>query len=634
MAYADRLTSVPRSFSGRTGVLLLLAQGLAAKALMFNRVAVNGDTGLYIYDSMQILWGHQMFVDFPGRSPVVQYVLAAVLAVTQALPFHVGRLEATRSMMICIGLLAGVAVYLLTRELAGDRAGLVAMALYVLTPFDLTWGIWMKTEIFAALLGTLSMYLAVKALDQERPPAYLPVGVGVLFALTLLARRVAIVFILALVLYTFWYRHRRESFPVRSTLRLGLITAAAGLGTIVAALFIMAGGEPVLTWKFFDMYFIDLFRSGGFGAHGYLPLFGDSYVHQQYANARPDTFFQTICQKCGQRTILVFTTTIMASLITIIPLLLWLRAYFRKSPIVWFRWFLPAMLFTQAAFGIVYIIATGGFVLSTKLVALVVFAAAVLYIWNVDTPEWADLAKPRTGLIMLVLVLLAASYLYRDRILYPTYWQDFYPYVAVLGGIALTETWAILGPVDRPSLNARRVRKLGAIIIILAFYASALGAYPYIGDHPGSYTNWYTTNRVEAYGWDINQQLAPGDRVFAANPLIVVDSHHRLVDDLSRKYYLFEGWPSTHVAHRLGGRLTADIQSDDVPMAFMTPELRTVLAANATLNATFHREFCYVHDPLYESGDSKKLYVKRDDPSMPACGADVVRREEVLKQLS
>ena len=140
-------------------------------------------------------------------------------------------------------------------------------------------------------------------------------------------------------------------------------------------------------------------------------------------------------------------------------------------------------------------------------------------------------------------------------------------------------------------------------------------------------------DRVEAYGWDVNKRLEDDELVFAANPLFVVESDHRLVGHLSRRYYLFEGWPSTQVTHRLAADIEHTLRSDRVPMAMMSSELQTVLAANESLNATFYEEFCYVHDPLYESSEHKALWVKKDHPRMPDCGTTINRSDYVMEQL-
>lgn len=630
MAYFERAATIPNTFSGRTGIMLLFAQGVLARGYVWNKVAVNGDTGLYIYDALQILWGQQMFVDFPGRSPVVQYILAGWL---WFFPGH--RLAATRGLMVIVGLLAGLAVYWLAYEIAGDKAGLAAMGLYLLTPFSLTWGVWMKTELFSALFGTAALALAVRYLDWDNPPMWASAVVGVLFGLTLLSRRVGFILVAALVLYTFWFRHVKGHHTLRSTLAGGLVAAIAGLGTLFGILFVMAGSVG-LTWEFFDMYFLDLFRSGGFGAHGYLPLFGENYVNHKYANTGPNTLFQSICQKCGQRTIVVFIQTILATFVVLIPLLLWLKAYFNdRNPIEWLRWFLPAMLITQAVFGFVILIPSlVNWVEPEKGLALAVFAVAVALIWSVETPRWGDMTSPKVGIVFVVPAMLAIAYLYRDRVLYTTYWQDFYPTVSVLGGISLAAAWRVMGPMERPSISARRVRKVGAVVLVLAFYVSALGAYPFIGANPGpQFSNWYTVDRVEAYGWDVDRQLEDDELVFAANPLFVIESQHRLVGDLSRRYYLFEGWPETQVTKDLAADMDETLRSDRVPMAMMSSELQTVLAANETLNRTFHQEFCHVHDPLYETTEFKSLWVKRDHPRMPECGSEVERSDFVMDQL-
>jgi len=610
-------------FTGKNAILLILAQALILRILVFNGVAVNGDTGLYLYDALQLTWGHQPFVDFPARSPAYQYPLAAVLAL---FPDH--RLIAARGFMAVISLLVALAVYALAREITGDeRVALAAMALYALTPFTLTWGLWVKTETVSALFIAAAFVVTLRVIDRDTPPAWAAIAVGTLFSLALLTRRVAFVHLAAISLFVLWYRHRHHTRSLASTMRLGAITATAGLTGLFLVLAGTAHADPTLTWTFFDMYFIDLFRSGGFGAHGYLPLFGENYVQHQYANVGPNSLFQSVCQKCGARTVVIFIQTMKVTLVALVPLLVWLQALVDRAPLQFIRDFLPVLLIVEAGLGVFYT--------PSAWPPLAVFAVAVLFIWHVDHPSWRDLWSPKAMLPFLALILLTAGYLYRDRIIYTTYFQDFYPFIAVLGGIALVAMRDRIGPIARPGVSARRVRKVGAIILVLALYPSSVAAYPYIGpDGSGGNANWYTVNGVEAYGWDMEQRLKDDELVFAANPLYVVETRHRLVQDMSRRYYLFEGWPNTTVADDLGYAVPRDLRSDRVPVAVMTSELRTVINAHPAIEDAFYDEFCEVDDPLYNTTEFRGLWVKRDDPDTPACGTTVERDPFVMEQVS
>lgn len=664
MAAETRFSAIPQQLTSRKGVLLLLAQGLLIRAIFANGIAVNGDTGLYLYDAQQLRWGRTMFAEFPSRSPLVEYLLAATLHVTD---FLAGSpIVFARGLIIAISVLVGAAVYLFATEVTDDkRVGIIALGFWMLTPFTVAWGVWVKTEQFAALFALVGLTLAVRELKREaKPRLRIAAVLGLIFAAGLLSRRVLIVHIGVLGLWILAYRNGaairdtataytrafRAAVTGRDlpsvpepiardlgyTVLIGVVMLASMTAALMAAFMVIARGDAQLAARMADSYFLDLVRSDGFGSHGYLPLrdVAGGYMNHQYAQSG-GPWWTAFCQKCGGRTLLVFQHTIMITLPVLLVLLVWVRAFTDVGKWWYVRAAYPIILVTLAVFAAIRAYNPAA---PLNLLPFAVIAAMVIVVWRLPVPSLNDLYSPRVGLVMAVPVMLAVSYLYRDRILYPTYFQDFYPFIAVLAAIAAVGVWDTAGETLGSPLAARHwVMKAAAIVFVIALYTSATWAYPYVGDeHRDTQTDWFTMNRVQAFGDDVDRRLEGDETVFTGNPLYVIESEHRQAADLSRKYYLFEGWPTTPVTHREATELKGIMRSGSAPMAVVNDETRTVLAANASVNQTFDQHYCGVDDPLYEVMENTTLYVHRDHADtgeLPACGEAVERKPALMRQL-
>jgi len=244
-------------------VLAIALAGLFAKLAIARDVAVNGDTGLYIYDAQQILAGRAIMVDFPSRSPLFEYVLAGTIAAVDLV--GLSPLLSVRALMVAISVTLGVAIYALAREVFEHRVGLAAAALFYVTPFSLVWGVWTKTEQAATLVAIVGFVLALRSIDRERVPLGIMAAVGVLFGTAFLVRRTAIVHAGAFGLFYLWYRHHRGDGPAHLLTRAATTAIAAVATTAVAylALALHAGGGLALAWDLAEVHAIALFDSSG-----------------------------------------------------------------------------------------------------------------------------------------------------------------------------------------------------------------------------------------------------------------------------------------------------------------------------------------------------------------------------------
>lgn len=563
----------------------LVLAGFAIRAWLFMDVGVNGDTGLYLYDAKQILWGHRIFIDFPSRSPVFEYALAGVLSLGYS-PILSGR-----AFMVAIGLALGVAIYALARQLHSHRAGLAAAALFYLTPFPAVWGLWVKTEQAAGLLLVAAFILALTVLDRDRLPAWAIGSIGVLFGLAFLVRRVAIVHIGAFAIFIAYYRlrHAREW---RSTLTAAAGVIGVALLTLLTVYAGLAGFDPGLTLSVADTHAVALFESGGQGSLGWIEV-----TEPRPATAEDRTnVIAELCQKCGSNTVTVFLVTLLLVLPVLLPLVAFLRSYFEPAGFIG-RVAPPAIFGVTGMVGLVNLIGTPYW---TRALAVVVILGAVALAWSVDAVPWSKLWRPQYGLLVVVLASLTAGYLYRDRILYVTYFQDFYPYLVTLAGITAVEFYDHSATLDRRGA----VRIATAALLVLSMAVGVANAYPYNPDMGEPDRAWLSIEMVQEHGDDIEARTEPGDRVLTAQPLYVIETDRRLVADLSRHFYLFRGWPGSSITNRVERDIVRQVRDDRTTHVILDSELQIVYNATDRIEPAVECRF--------ERAGGQQLYKRTD----------------------
>lgn len=579
----NALKTVARRPTTQLASVVVLA--LVSKLFLFRRVAVNGDTGLYLYDAHQLLWGRRIFVDFPSRSPVMEYLLAGAITVGDS------PIVAARTLMLLSSLALGVAIYVLARQLHSHRAGLVAAALYYFTPFTAVWSLWVKTEVVSALLLVVALSLALHVLDDQTNHWPVLVGIGVLFGIAFLVRRVAFIPMGAFALFSVWY-HYREGHALRQTALAAAAIGAAFAATLTVAYVALARGDPGLAVEIARVHAGALVESSGNGGLGWTALDDASPVQ---ADGRGG--LAVICQKCGKNTVRVFTRTILVTLPALLGLLVGLRSFLTSESQFLSRVFAGVMV-ALSLFAVVTLAESAP---ANRVVAALVIATAIVVVWLSAPVEW-ERGDSRWLLPVLVCVGLAAGYLYRDRILYVTYFQDLFPYVAVLSAIGIVEWW------DRNRPDAAHwydPALVVALLVVLSGGVAAANAYPYQPDTET--TDWMSVDDVQGYGEDINDLTDPGERVLTAQPLYVIESDRQLAGDLSRRYYAFRGWPESGVAAMTEERILDEIDTGDVPIAIYDPQLQEVFDASSRIEGGVTACYSYDHHAAIEATGGQLL---------------------------
>lgn len=568
--------------------------GLAARLAVFSSVAVNGDSGLYIYDAKQLLWGHWMFVEYPSRSPLFEYLLAAAIWLGDS------AITSVRAFMLLVGMLLGLAVYVFARQIHGHVTGLVAAAIFYLTPFSVVWGLWVKTEQAAGLLLVSAFIIALYRIDVDEIPFVWAAGIGVLFGAAFLVRRVAIVHIGAFALFVGWYRYRQHG-DVHGTIRSASIVVGSAAGTLTVAYLLLARGNAGVAMDIAYHHGAALILSSGQGSLGWVGLESASAV----TAASQDTLFHRFCQKCGANTIEVFIRTTLVVFPAFILSLPFLRSYTRQAGDFFSETALPTS-YGALSLLVIPLVALNG--MWVRALAAVTLFAAIIVVWRVDAIDWNDLWSPKLALPITVLLALTAGYLYRDRILYVTYFQDFYPYFAVVVAVTAVEFSRALKRTE-----GRRVLAVAAVVVVLlSTGVAAANAYPYQPGGTEEQENWHSFQDVQDYGADVDDRVEPGERVFVGQPLFVADSDRRIAADLSRKYYVYRGWPNSEKRADTDRELVKALESGDVAIAVVDKEAEAVLESPPVREA-FRENYCRVDTPgLYSELDAA-LYEYQPD---------------------
>lgn len=549
-------------------ILALVALATLSKLAIFKDVTINGDTGLYLTDAQQLNYGKQIFVDFPSRSPVMEYLLAIVIR------FGDSPIIAARSFMLLVSLAVGVAIYAVARELHSHRAGLVAAALWYFTPYTMVWSLWVKTEPVAALLVLVAVWLALRVCDDEDVSIAVMAAIGVLFGTAFLVRRVVIVHIGVFGLFWLWYRYRNGQ-DLRTSVTSLSTAAATTVGSLALAYLLLARFDLGLAAEMTRAHAIALVESSGQGSLGWIGL-------ENYDSAMTESrssLFAQVCQKCGPRTVEVWKQCAMVSLPLGLSLLAGLRSFIRVESRFFGDWILPAAIGAAGVFGVGNGLVLGAY---DRVFGALCMIGAVLLVWYADSPDWEQSFDARYVLPLAILPGLSAGYLYRDRIQYMSYFQDFAPWLAIVAALCIV---AVL------NVNRDRQTIIAAGLAILAI-SGLVGmgfAYPFKGSTDDN--DWMTIDHVQEYGDFMDEHLDTDERLVTAQPLYAIESDRRIVVDLSRRYYAYRQFPNSNKADATTATLVSAIHSGRAPLAINDTNMLEILNQSDAVEQAFDN--CY-----------------------------------------
>lgn len=239
---------------------LISLSALSARLLLARYMPLDFDESWYLANSSLVSDGLVPFKDFFGRSPLLLYLMGAVVQLFGSDIFF-GRLVSVVSTSLTAGLL-----FLISRRLFSKRVAITAGLLYALSPFTLRYGYLAVTEPLAQLLVVLSIYLILCAVEKKG--FFLYVLSGVVLSMAVLARRSSAIYAIGLPLLILLLKgFGEESKKIR-----GRALGAAMMRTIAfivgffaafifALLFLLTPGNRGMIVSMYDM--TELWRYAG-----------------------------------------------------------------------------------------------------------------------------------------------------------------------------------------------------------------------------------------------------------------------------------------------------------------------------------------------------------------------------------
>jgi glutaredoxin len=247
-----------------------------------------------------------------------------------------------------------------------------------------------------------------------------------------------------------------------------------------------------------------------------------------------------------------------------------------------------------------------------------IVGVAIVFLDRVPTPRFSALRSPPVILPVLLLFMLAVGYLVRDRLIFTTYFQDFYPYVCVLGGIAASSLLERLAESDRVRLGL-----VGLFVVLLACGFSLFVATPLAPvAEDGDYERLSTVRGVMGVGDDIEARTTPRQEILTGQPLYVVDSDRELALDLSRRvYYVTDNESGPTKRREMIARIESVLKNREVPYVVVdggtSHGLSTVLERSPRVVSALEAGYCPADDASLYDRYNATLYVRSS--SAPAC---------------
>jgi hypothetical protein len=288
--------------------------------------------------------------------------------------------------------------------------------------------------------------------------------------------------------------------------------------------------------------------------------------------------------------------TYMRAVTSILPVLLLLLIY----PVI----FLRKRVGNRKTFGIFVVLGLStvlsaflihfAFTESSRLIEASIVAAIVglgIAIINF-TPEfesdsnvhlWNQKLLLPAGLAVAIIV----SYAVRDRKMFVTYWQDVFPYMAILAGVAGIWIWN--------RIKNKKVYKFAwASALVIAILISFSLATPLVvGPAPNYGATQFTTTDVVEIGSHLNDKFGDDAQGFSAQPIYILEANHRVTNDFSRKYWIIVGNQESRFSSRseIINTTASKLSSGETCYILIEDRTENVLVGsiNETLHENYHR---------------------------------------------
>jgi 4-amino-4-deoxy-L-arabinose transferase-like glycosyltransferase len=311
----DANTSARSSYHLETKHWLILTAILGFSfclRLSFVHEPFERDEGLYAYIAQEILRGSVPYKDaIEIKPPAVYYLYAAAMTIFGETT------EGIRIFTAIYSLLTVYAIFLLTRQISGRKAGLIAALLHgVFSSSPLLQGSSSNTEVFLLLPLVLGIHFLLRAMDKgERKFIFF---CGLCCAVAMLVKSVAIPFVALAAMGTLFLPRPGNTIGKKAMDIATLVAGPAILATLTVGYFFLNGAlEDFLHWTviFPRQYFSGMIKGPPFlwTAHLLFPDFVPLVV------AATPTFIRLMFRVRGRKEYIAALTLPIALIAVILP---------------------------------------------------------------------------------------------------------------------------------------------------------------------------------------------------------------------------------------------------------------------------------------------------------------------------
>jgi 4-amino-4-deoxy-L-arabinose transferase-like glycosyltransferase len=495
-------------------------------------------------------------VDYPGRSPLFQHVLAGFLLLKH------GYIVPTRLGMVGISLVTGALVFLLTSEIHSKKAGLAASSIFLFSPLTLTWGALVKTELLAQLFVLLGLIQVVKSIDKssERLGTWSILFAGGMFGMGFLTRKAVVTHVAAVVAFLFYYRLRQRNqrpwLPIWDSIVVGIGMA----GTLTL-------GYGYLAWPSIDVFVtivLHHFASTFSGIPGGL-VWAESVLGTRTVVDNPSVieilidFVVTYAQ--------YMTTALVSTMLILVYPYILMREYDTSVA----KYILLSIAVALLIGSLVLFVLRDAKIID--LLAILPIIGSIIYVVNFGAADRDYFNFSKLWLPILMILVVNLGYLYKGNMTM-VYTLDFFPYLSILAGVALVGYIEYLDfKLERPPVS------IGVVLLTVAIVLSVLTLEIFL---PVAHF-WEPNDRkpsisdIEGAGDDLEALSSESASVLASNPLIVLEADREVTVGLSRKIWVVLYHPNSQATIQVKHYIFAKIDNGEVSYVIMGPRMERVL---------------------------------------------------------
>ncbi|QLD84796.1 hypothetical protein HWV23_03395 [Natronomonas halophila] len=582
-------------------VITILALGVIFRIVFFNLVVVNYDAGLYLYDTKLLLEGQVPLIDYFSRSPLFHAFLSPAILLDLS-PIVIARVQ-----MALVSLTLGVAIYLVTTQLHSREAGIMAMAVFVLAPFELVYGLWLKTEQVAQLVVLTGLLPLLGHLDDDYLPLRDPILLGGAVGTAFFVRRVVVVHFGVILVFLLYYRYgiKGKSF-IDSVSRGALFVLSTGL-TVMVGYMIWSGGSTEHFIQLLNTHLFGLISepvSPGNGAEGQTGILENLFSF----------VYVVVARNIGYR------ITYMRAAIVLLPVLLLLLIY----PVTYLRRRLgnTRTLAMFVVLGLGAVLSTfsvhfapfteSSWLMESTVVSVIVgFGLPVVLLTpqidgDSDTPLWNPKLLLPAGLVLAIV----ASYAIRDRGIFVTYFQDAFPYLSIITGITAL--------VILREIKFETVQKIAwSCLLVSAIIISLTMANPLVVGPAGG-DNQITVTDTVAIGNDLHKEFGDDAQGFSAQPLYILEAGHRVTNDFSRKYWTVTWDPESSRSKDIIRDTNNDLKSGNTQYVIVERRTETIFSVSPAIEQSVNTNYCASENITQHGGRSMTIYTHKNHTQ--SCG--------------